>query len=162
MLDSSDLIADAIGLLRPRTVVEPGLHASGAWALRFDQFPHVKLGVVARSECWLVLEGQAPVAGRGRLLPAGQTPPPYVLASELSAIPRHAKSVWESATDGAVRIGSEAEEDTYLCGGHFSFEGTNAHGLTDVLPLLGRLFFQEAGRNRATGLFDPVAHEPRP
>ncbi|ATL80860.1 AraC family transcriptional regulator [Streptomyces malaysiensis subsp. malaysiensis] len=136
MLDSSDLIADAIGLLRPRTVVGPGLHASGVWALRFDQFPHVKLGVVARGECWLVLEGHAPV-----LLEEGDfyllgNPPPYVLASELSAIPRHAKSVWESAKDGAVRIGSEAEEDTYLCGGHFSFEGTNAHGLIDVLPLL--------------------------
>jgi AraC-like DNA-binding protein len=136
VLGSNDLIADAIGLLRPRTVVDPRLHAAGAWALRFDQFPHVKLGVVARGECWLVLEGRAPV-----LLEEGDfyllgNPPPYVLASTPSATPRAATAVWDSATDGVVRIGSEAEEDTYLCGGHFSFEGANAPALTDVLPLL--------------------------
>jgi hypothetical protein len=61
VLGSSDLIADAIGLLRPRTVVDPGFHAAGEWVLRFDRFPHVKLGIVARGECWLILEGRDPV-----------------------------------------------------------------------------------------------------
>src|SRR5260221_195836 len=64
------------------------------------------------------------------------TPPPYVLASTLTAPSRPAKPVWGSARDGVVRIGPEAEEDTYLCGGHFSFEDTNAPALTQVLPLL--------------------------
>lgn len=135
MLGSSDLISDAIGLLRPRTVVEPALHAAGSWALRFGRFPHVRLGAVVRGECLLVLEGHAPVLlEEGDLYLLGN-PPPYVLASTLSAMPRTATSVWESATDGAVRIGSEGEEDTYLCGGYFSFEGSVAPALTDVLPL---------------------------
>lgn len=136
MLGSSDLIADAIGLLRPRTVVEPSLHAAGAWALRFDQFPHVKLGVVARGECWLVLEGREPVPlEEGDFYLLGN-PPPYVLASTLSAVPRDAKRAWARVTDGVVRIGSEAEEDTYICGGHFSFVGANAPVLIDILPPL--------------------------
>ncbi|WP_020124370.1 AraC family transcriptional regulator [Streptomyces canus] len=136
MLGSNDLIADAIGLLRPRTVIEPSLHAAGEWALRFDRFPHVKLGFVARGECWLVLDGREP-----ELLEEGDAyllinPPPYVLASTLTAKPRAAKSLWGSTADDALRIGPEAEEDTYLCGGHFSFEGANTPFLTDVLPLL--------------------------
>jgi AraC-like DNA-binding protein len=133
---SSDPIADAIGLLRPVTVVEPGLHAAGPWALRFDQFPHVKLGVVVRGECWLALQGHEPL-----LLRAGDfyllgNPPPYVLASTLDEEPRAAKPLWDSATNGAVRIGPETDEDTYLCGGHFSFDDTNARVLLDVLPTL--------------------------
>ncbi|AXG80828.1 AraC family transcriptional regulator [Streptomyces paludis] len=136
MLGSSDPIADAIGLLRPRTVIDPGLHAAGPWALRFDQSSHVKLGVVARGACWLTLDGHKPV-----LLEEGDfyllgNPPPYVLASTLTAPSRPAKPVWESAKDGVVRIGPEAEEDTYLCGGHFSFEDTNTPVLAQVLPLL--------------------------
>lgn len=136
MLGSSDPIADAIGLLRPRTVIDPGLHAAGPWALRFDQSSHVKLGVVARGACWLTLDGHKPV-----LLEEGDfyllgNPPSYVLASTLTAPSRPAKPVWGSAKDGVVRIGPEAEEDTYLCGGHFSFEDTNAPVLTQVLPLL--------------------------
>ncbi|MEU5342092.1 AraC family transcriptional regulator [Streptomyces sp. NPDC020766] len=136
MLGSSDPIADAIGLLRPRTVIDPGLHAAGPWALRFDQSSHVKLGVVARGACWLTLDGHKPV-----LLEEGDfyllgNPPPYVLASTLTAPSRPAKPLWGSAKDGVVRIGPEAEEDTYLCGGHFSFEDTKTPVLTQVLPLL--------------------------
>ncbi|WP_307133577.1 AraC family transcriptional regulator [Streptomyces aurantiacus] len=136
MLGSGDPITDAIGLLRPRTVIDPGLHAAGPWALRFDQSSHVRLGVVARGTCRLTLDGHEPV-----LLEEGDfyllgMPPSYVLGSTLTAPPRPAKPVWDSARGGVVRIGPEAEEDTYLCGGHFSFEDTNAPVLTQVLPLL--------------------------
>ena len=133
---SSDPIAAAIGLLRPLTVIEAGLHAAGPWALRFDPFPHVKLGVVARGECWLALQGHEPVLMREGDFYLLGNPPPYVLASALTEEPRVAKSLWEGATNGAVRIGPEAEEDTYLCGGHFLFDDTNASMLIDLLPPL--------------------------
>jgi len=135
-LGSSDPIADAIGLLRPRAVVEAGLHAAGPWALRFEAFPHVRLGVVARGQCWLALHGHEPVRLREGDFYLLGNPPPYVLASALTEEPRSARSLWDSAVDGAVRIGPEAEEDTYLCGGHFSFDDTNASMLFDVLPPL--------------------------
>jgi hypothetical protein len=57
----SDPISDVIGLLRPRRVLESGLRATGPWAIRFDPFPHVKLGGIARGECWLALEGRKPI-----------------------------------------------------------------------------------------------------
>ena len=136
MLGFKDPVADAIGLLRPRTVIEPSIHAAGAWGLRFDRFPHVKLGIVVQGTCWLVLEGQEPV-----LLEEGDfyllgNPPPYVLASSLGAESRAVQSVWDEAEGGVVRIGPEAEEDTYICGGHFVFDDMNASVLTDVLPQL--------------------------
>lgn len=135
-LGSEDPIADAIGLLRPVSVVEPGLHAAGAWAVRFDPFPHVKLGVVVHGECRLTMEGHEPVLLQGGDFYLLGNPPPYELSSALAAEPRDAKSLWDSATNGAVRIGAEAEEDTYLCGGHFSFDDANAASLIDLLPPL--------------------------
>lgn len=117
-------------------MVDPGLHVAGPWALRFDQFPHVKLGIVVRGQCWLVLGGHDPVLLREGDFYLLGNPPPYVLASALTEEPRAAASLWDSATNGRVRIGPEAEEDTYLCGGHLSFEDTNASLLLDVLPPL--------------------------
>lgn len=136
MLGFRDPVADAIGLLRPRTVVGPSLRASGEWALRFDTFLHVKVGGVVRGTCWLILEGQEPV-----LLEEGDTfllgnPPPYVLASTLGVRPRPAEPVWAGAEAGVVRIGPEPEESTYLCGGHLAFDDRNACVLTDLLPPL--------------------------
>lgn len=117
-------------------MVEAGLYAAGPWAVRFDPFPHVKLGVVARGECWLALQGHEPVLLREGDFYLLGNPPPYVLASSLAEEPRAAKPLWDSAANGAVRLGPEAEEDTYLCGGHFSFDDANASVLIDVLPSL--------------------------
>ena len=131
-----DPIADAISLLRPHSVVDASLHAAGPWAVRFDPFPHVKLGVVVRGHCWLALDGFDPVRlAEGDFYLLGN-PPPYVLSSTLTAEPCAATSLWDTATDGVVRIGPEAEEDTYLCGGHFSFDDADASVVTDVLPPL--------------------------
>jgi hypothetical protein len=104
--------------------------------VRFDPFPHVKLGGVVRGECWLALQGHEPVLLREGDFYLLGNPPPYVLASALTEEPRDAKPLWDSAANGAVRIGPETGEDTYLCGGHFSFDDANASILIDVLPPL--------------------------
>ena len=104
--------------------------------MRFDPFPHVRLGVVAKGRCWLAVDGLDPVHLReGDTFLLGN-PPPYVLASDLTARPRAATSLWETVTDNTVRIGAAAEEDTYVCGGHFRFDDTDAPMLLDVLPTL--------------------------
>src|SRR5690606_28836467 len=118
MLGFRDPVADAIGLLRPHTVVGPNLRAGGEWAVRFDTFLHVRIGGLVQGTCWLILDGHEPV-----LLEEGDTfllgnPPSYVLASTLDATPRAAESVWSNAEDGFVRIGEESEENLYLCVGH--------------------------------------------
>ncbi|MFJ7242947.1 AraC family transcriptional regulator [Streptomyces olivaceus] len=135
MLGSDDLIADAVGLLRPKTVVEPALHVGGSWAVRFEPFPHVKLGVIVRGGCWLVMEGHDPV-----LLEEGDfyllgNPPRYVLAGDLDADPVPADSLWSSGAERETVVGSGAVE-AHVCGGHFSFDDANAGILIDLLPTL--------------------------
>lgn len=136
LLGFSDPVADAIGLLRPRTVLEPSLRAVGEWALSFDAFSHVRIGGLVRGTCWLILAGREPV-----LLREGDTfmlgnPPPYVLAGTPDARPRPAAQAWAGAEDGLVRIGPESEDDLYLCVGHIAFDDSNAPLLTDLLPPL--------------------------
>jgi AraC-like DNA-binding protein len=120
-------------------VIEPGLHAAGPWAVSFDPFPYVKLGVVVTGECWLSLDGQEPILLREGDFYLLGNPPSYELATSLSAEPRPAGTLWGDASDGTVRIGAVEEEDTYLCGGYCSFDDTNASMLIDVLPPLVHL-----------------------
>lgn len=157
MLGFRDPVADAIGLLRPRTVVGPSLHAAGEWALSFDRFPHVRIGGLVRGSCWLVLDGHEPVPlHEGDTFMLGN-PPPYVLASTPGARPRPAHEVWAGAEDGSVRIGPEpgpgsgssSAEDLYLCVGHIAFDDGNASLLTDLLP---PLVLVRAGDPRGTEL----------
>ncbi|MFI9486602.1 AraC family transcriptional regulator [Promicromonospora sp. NPDC052451] len=135
MPPASDPVADAIGLLRPRTVVCPALRAGGAWAVRFEAFPHVKIGGVVRGETWLSLDGREPVHLREGDFYLLSNPPAHVLGSGASVEPLPAAQLWETAVEGAVRTGS-GDDDTYLCGGYFWFDEFNAPILLDVLPEL--------------------------
>jgi AraC-like DNA-binding protein len=129
-VSSADPITAAIGLLRPRSVSHAAIHATGEWAVRFATSPHVKLGVVARGDCWLALDESDPVRlheGDFYLL---ANPPRYRLAGDLDTTPQEAPSSWK----GTMVIGQEAEEETYVCGAHFAFDDDNAFLLRDVLP----------------------------
>ncbi len=159
MLGFRDPVADAIGLLRPRTVIEPSLRAVGTWALRFDPFPHVRIGGLVRGTCWLILEGHEPV-----LLHEGDTfmlgnPPPYVLASTPDASPRPARPVLAGAHDGLVRIGPESEDDLYLCTGHIALDDQNAALLIDLLPPLVIVRAGDSHGYRLAQLIDHLATE---
>lgn len=159
MLGFGDPVADAIGLLRPRTVVGPSLLASGEWALTFDSFRHVRIGGLVRGTCWLILEGHEPV-----LLKEGDTfmlgnPPPYVLASTPEASPRPAEQLWAGAEEGFVRIGPAPEEDLYLCVGHIEFDRQNAALLTDLLPPLVIVRAGDPHGSRLGQLIDLLATE---
>jgi len=135
-LGSRDPITDAIGLLRPQVELDAHLHAAGPWAVRFSPFPHVKLGIVARGGCWLTLDGHDPVRLRERDFYLLGAPPAYTFADTPTTEPVAAESLWVGAVDGAVRIGVEADEDTYLCGGSFFFDDAAASNLMDALPPL--------------------------
>lgn len=143
---SSDPIAGAIGLLRPRTEVYPDFRAAGPWALRFEAFEHVTIGGVDHGECWLVFEdGSEPVRLCEGDLFLLVKPPGYRLASSLAVEPLPAEALWESAVEDQVRIGAEGDADFGLCGGRFWFDEANAAMLIDVLP---RLVHVRAGHRR--------------
>ncbi len=159
MLGFADPVADTIGMLRPRTEVWPSLRAAGTWALRFDTFPHVRIGGLVRGSCWLILEGHEPV-----LLEEGDTfllgnPPPFVLAGTLDASPRPAERVWAAVDNGSVRIGPESEEDLHLCIGHIAFDDRNAALLTDLLPPLVIVRESDPHGRRLAQLIDLLATE---
>lgn len=135
---SADPIADVIRLLRPRTVFAGYLRASGAWALGYESFPHVKLGTVVRGSCWLSLEGRKPVLlEQGDLYLLGN-PPRYVMGT-LGAKPRAAESAWDTAQNGVLQLGPVRDDDTLVCGGYFAFDDPNAPLLLDALPTLVHL-----------------------
>jgi AraC-like DNA-binding protein len=134
IVGSSDPLVDVLGLLRPRTVVAAPIHAATPWAVRFDPFPHVKLGLVINGECWLQLDGAHPL-----LLHEGDfyllgSPPPYTLGSSLDAVPCPVAALPPNANGTGVRIGADADEDAYVCSIDFLFDDADASMLFDVLP----------------------------
>lgn len=134
-LSSGDPITDVIGLLRPRAI-GGCVHAAAPWALRFEPFPHVRFGTVMKGECWLSIEGEEPVLLREGDLYLLGNPPQYVLGSALGVRPRSAKALLATSPDGGLRLRTDREEDTFLCGGHFVFDDQNAALLLDFLPTL--------------------------
>ncbi|MFF8983807.1 AraC family transcriptional regulator [Streptomyces globisporus] len=131
---SGDPIVDVLRLLRTQAVVPARVHAASPWAVRFDPYTHVKLGVVLEGECWMALDGCEPVLLRKGDFFLLNNPPSYTLASTLDPAPGKATAFHESENDGEVRIGPVADEDTYVCCIDFVFEQANASVLFDVLP----------------------------
>lgn len=151
-LDSHDSIATAVQLLRPQTLVQPALHAAGSWALRFPAFHGIRIGLVGRGQCWLRLSGQEPVRLRYGDSYFLCSPPSYVLSSDLDEEPQDIDSVTGSTASGDIRIGSQADEDTYVCGGRFDIDQTNAALLLDVLPPLVHVSAADPRRESLTSL----------
>ncbi|MEU6763778.1 AraC family transcriptional regulator [Streptomyces sp. NPDC046853] len=131
---SGDPIVDVLKLLRTQKVVPAPVHAASPWAVRFDPYSYVKLGVVLDGECWIDLAGCEPVLLRKGDFFLLNNPPAYTLASALDVAPHDAAAVQEGEDGGQVRIGAEADEDTYVCCIDFAFEQTNTSVLFDVLP----------------------------
>ncbi|WP_332879899.1 AraC family transcriptional regulator [Kineosporia rhizophila] len=137
MLGPCDPVTGTMSLLRPRSEVYPGFRAAGSWALRFEAFDHVQIWAVERGECWLEFEDDHGIA----LLNEGDVfllvnPPAYRLSSSLTVESLPTQAVWESAANGQVCIGSEADVDFGLFGGQIRFDEANAAVLTNVLPRL--------------------------
>ncbi len=131
---AGDPLVDVLRLLRTQEVVPARVHAAAPWAVRFDPHTHVKLGVVLDGECWMSLDGCEPVLLRQGDFFLLNDPPSYTLAGTPDPAPDQAVGFRESASDGEVRLGSEADEDTYVCCIDFVFEEANASVLFDVLP----------------------------
>lgn len=133
---AGDPIADAVGLLRPRSFHHAGLRGTGPWALRFESFPHVQIGGVAIGQCWLTLDGHDPLLLRQGDFYLLGGPPPYVLASELGAEPRPATSLDPLGTQEEVSVTDDGGEETYICRTHFAFDDADASFVVDALPRL--------------------------
>ncbi|HEX6344707.1 AraC family transcriptional regulator [Umezawaea sp.] len=121
LLGAHDPVRDVLALARPRAVAPVPLRATAPWEARFSPFPHIKLGVVVEGQCWLRVDGRAPL-----LLSTGDfyllgDPPPYSLGSSTEDT---------SAKGPEIPPGSVA----YTCSVDFTFQDSDASTLFSSLP----------------------------
>ena len=133
----ADPLSDVLALVKAQSVVTGGLHAGGAWALRFPPPRQIKFYALAKGSCWLT-RGQDPTvrleAGDVVLISARQ---PLLLASDLAAEPADATEVFAHRRNGFAIVGDGA--DVTLLGGVVSLDPRRGHLLHDVLPPMIRL-----------------------
>jgi AraC-like DNA-binding protein len=138
-LPQSDPVAVVVRLLRPRTVYAGGLDATGAWALEYAAFAHIKLGNVVSGSCWIVLDDRPPQRldeGDFYLL---ASPARYVMASDPGVHPEPAEALWDTAQRGVLRLGQPTGAQTFVRGAMLGFDDPNAALLLDALPRLVHL-----------------------
>jgi AraC-like DNA-binding protein len=156
-----DPFSDILKLANAQSVVSGGFTAGGAWAIRFPAFDKLKFSAMIRGNCWLLVDGNdgrnEPVrveAGDVFLLSAHCS---FVLASDLSAAPIEAASVFSPHISEVVNLGGG---DEYLqIGGFVRLDAASGALLADVLP---PLIHVRAGSPHAPvlrWLLDQLVHE---
>lgn len=127
-----DPFSDILKLTRAESLVTGGFSAGGAWAIRFPRPKTIKFFAVVKGECWVALEGQAPIrfaTGDVGLLSA---PLAFVLASDLVLEPVDAMTLFSGAGQTDVVLGDGS--DFAHIGGHVLLDPASGALLADVLP----------------------------
>jgi AraC-like DNA-binding protein len=135
-----DPLSDVLSLLKPRNVMSAGFEAGGPWSIRFpDQQNTIKCGAVVSGACWLSVDGVADpvrlIAGDCFLLPSGR---PFLLASDRTAAPVEAATVFSSARSGGV-VSHNGGGDFLLVSSRFALSGDHADLLLRMLPPIVRI-----------------------
>ena len=159
-----DPLSDVLALMKPRSHMAGGFDVGGAWSIRFGRYEGVKCYAVIAGACWLAIEGgDAPTrlkTGDYFILPRGQ---PFRLASNLDATPVEAKTIFASASNGALRL-VNGGGDCMIAGGHFALDGNHAGLLLSVLPPVVHIRL-DADKAKLRWCLDQMRHElsePRP
>ncbi|WP_395675109.1 AraC family transcriptional regulator [Inquilinus sp.] len=125
-----DPLSDVIALLRPHAALAKPITGRGEWGVRYAAYGQPGFAIVLVGQCWLELDGVAPVRldrGDFVLLPAT---PAFVLSSRPGV-----DAVQVEPSDTAVRHGDpEGEPDVRMLGGAFRIEPANAPLLLSLLP----------------------------
>ena len=133
----ADPLSDVLALVKAQSVVTGGLHAGGAWALRFPPPRQIKFYALTKGSCWLARGQDAAVrleTGDVVLISARE---PLLLGSDLAAEPADATEVFAHRQNGFATVGDGA--DLTLLGGLVSLDPRCGHLLHDVLPPMIRL-----------------------
>lgn len=123
-----DPLSDVLSLLKVRTSVSGGFDVAGAWSVGFGRYDGITFHAVLAGECWVVVEGEAPLrvrAGECFLQASGR---PFHFASDLGLAPVAVETVLPADYDGSIV--------TYNGGGEFTGVGmhvTLADGSADLL-----------------------------
>lgn len=130
---ATDPFSDILKMTKAQALLTGGFTAGGRWAIRFPARDKIKFSAVIKGSCWVQLEGeQKPAlleAGDISLLAERRS---FVLATDLSAEPVDAVSLFSGAGKATAALGDGGEFD-YL-GGHVSLDPLCGRLLMDVLP----------------------------
>ncbi|QCI68548.1 AraC family transcriptional regulator [Phreatobacter stygius] len=150
-----DPLSQLIALLRPHTAVSKPITGRGTWGVRYAAYGLPGFAIVLSGQCWLGIDGNAPVQlARGDfvLLPAT---PAFTLSSQPDA-----DCVLRDPTDTAVRHGDqEGEPDFRMLGGAFRIETVNAPLLTALLPAMIHIHASEGGTERLGRIIELIIEE---
>jgi AraC-like DNA-binding protein len=128
-----DPLSHVLSLVKPRSYAAGGLTAGGRWAICFPAYEGIKCYVVARGECWVVIDSVAEpfhvATGECLMLPHGC---PFRLCSDLEAPPSDMATLYSGYPYNGIRAVTPGD-DFFLLGGHFVL-GENADLLLGVLP----------------------------
>lgn len=134
----ADPFSDILRLANAQSVVSGGFTAGGSWAIRFPAFDKLKFAAMIRGSCSLMVDGdEEPVnveAGDVFLLSLQR---PFVLASDLAAVPIEAATVFSPNVSAVVNLGGG--ESCLQIGGFVRLDPASGSLLADVLPPLIRV-----------------------
>lgn len=130
-----DPFSDILSLANPQSVISGGFVAAGSWAIRFPKFDKLKFSALVKGSCWLVVDGEAdPVLAEAGDVFLLSTQRSFVLASDLSATPIEAASVFSPNVSEIVKLGGG--DDCLQIGGFVRLDPLNGRFVTNVLPTL--------------------------
>ena len=128
-----DPLSDVLSLLKPRSYASGGIDAGGTFAMKFGPHSGIKCYAVVSGQCWLAVDAVPdPVSlktGDCFILPRGL---PFRLATDLSATPVDAYSLFAPVRDGRINT-VNGGGDLLIVGGHFSLSGCHANVLLGLL-----------------------------
>ncbi|MFV3130036.1 AraC family transcriptional regulator [Niveispirillum sp. KHB5.9] len=150
-----DPLSDIIALLRPHTAIAKPITGRGRWGVRYAAYRQPGFALMLTGQCWLAVEGVAPLLMRQGdfvLLPAT---PAFSLYSDPGVVCEDREPV-----NQAVRHGEpEGEPDVEMLGGTFLIEPVNAPLLLPMLPEMIHIRATAGDTGRLTSLIRLVMDE---
>lgn len=130
---AGDPLSEILSVVEARSIITGGIAAGGSWSLRFPPPRKIKLFAIAKGSAWLIYEGRRqPLRLETGDVVLVAEPSPFVLTSDLTALPLDAADVYSRVQDGFVRLGEG--EDFFMLGGHVDLDDLRGALLVDALP----------------------------
>lgn len=154
-----DPFAAVVSLLRPRTVFSKLVRAGGKWGVRYTRVETAGFGLVLAGECYVSVQGGAPLRlSRGDFVLVPPTPE-FSIASDLDG-ELALVDASESPAATETRHGDpQGEVDFELLGGYFRFETANAELLVGLLPVMVHIQGADVTAKRLVNTIELLADE---
>ncbi len=132
---ADDPFSDILKLTNAETVISGGFTAGGSWAIRWPQLEKIMFSALVKGGCWLRIDGEeTPVRGEAGDVFLLSAQRPFVLASDLAAVPVDAERVFTGDGYKTAKLGDR--DDCVQIGGYVWLDPSSGGLLADVLPPL--------------------------